>query len=117
MTRDVGNMNESDFKKGTTFGVIGVCGANGNLIARILEERGFKVIATDLSQKNDCRFASALEGYDIDVFYGKTPDAFFNKPDYVIPPASLSKDSEVYKKINKPILELKDIIEIFPPEK
>ena len=55
-------MNESDFKKGTTFGVIGVCGANGNLIARILEERGFKVIATDLSQKNDCRFASALEG-------------------------------------------------------
>ena len=110
-------MNESDFKKGTTFGVIGVCGANGNLIARILEERGFKVIATDLSQKNDCRFASALEGYDIDVFYGKTPDAFFNKPDYVIPPASLSKESEVYKKINKPILELKDIIEIFPPEK
>lgn len=115
--KEVENMNESDFKKGTTFGVIGVCGANGNLIARILEERGFKVIGTDLTQKSDCRFSSALEGYDIDVFYGKTPDAFFNKPDYVIPPASLPKDSDVYKKIDKPILELNDIIEIFQPEK
>ena len=56
-----------------------------------------------------CKFSSALEGYDIDVFYGKTPDAFFNKPDYVIPPASLPKDSDVYKKINKPILELNDV--------
>ena len=110
-------MNESDFKKGTTFGVIGVCGANGNLIARILKERGFNVIGTDLSQKSECRFASALEDYDFDVFYGRTPDAFFNRSDYIIPPASLPKDSEMYKRINKPILELNDIIEIFQPEK
>ena len=115
--KEVGNMNESDFKKDTTFGVIGVCGANGNLIARILKERGFNVIGTDMTQKRDCRFASALEGYDIDVFYGKTPDAFFNKVDYVIPPASLPKDSPIYKRINKPVLELTDIIEIFKPEK
>lgn len=110
-------MNESDFKKGTTFGVIGVCGANGNLIARLLKDRGFNVIGTDLSQKRDCRFASALEGYDIDVFYGRTPDAFFNRSDYVIPPASLPKDSEMYKRISKPILELSDVIEIFKADK
>lgn len=110
-------MNESDFKKDTTFGVIGICGANGNLIARILKERGYNVIGTDLSLKSDCRFASALEGYDIDVFYGKTPEAFFNRSDYIIPPASLPKDSEMYKRINKPILELTDIIDIFKPEK
>ncbi len=106
-------MDESDFRKDTTFGVIGVCGANGNLIARILKERGFNVIGTDISQKQDCRFASALEGYDIEVFYGETPDEFFEKSDYIIPPASLSKDSKVYKRINKPVLELTDVIEIF----
>ena len=27
-----------------TFGIIGVCGANGNLIARILKERGYNVM-------------------------------------------------------------------------
>ncbi|WP_295589213.1 Mur ligase family protein [uncultured Methanobrevibacter sp.] len=100
-----------------TFGVIGVCGANGNLIARILKERGYNVIGTDLSFKKDCRFANALEGYDIDVFYGKTPEAFFKKSDYIIPPASLSKDSELFKKIDKPILELYDVIEMIQPEK
>ena len=101
----------------TTFGIIGICGANGNLIARMLKQRGFDVIGTDISEKRNCRFAKSLEGYDIDVFYGKTPDAFFKKSDYIIPPASLSKDSEVYKRINKPVLELEDIIGMFNPEK
>ena len=110
-------MDESDFKKDTTFGVIGVCGANGNLIARILKERGFNVIGTDISQKKDCKFASAFEGYDIEVFYGETPDEFFERSDYIVPPASLPKDSEVYKRINKPVLELADIINIFKAEK
>ena len=100
-------MNKND-----TFGVIGVCGANGNLIARILKQRGYNVIGTDLSFKKDCRFAKSLEGYDIDVFYGKTPEAFFKKSDYIIPPASLPKDSEVLKNCDKPILELYDIIEM-----
>ena len=103
--------------KNKTFGVIGVCGANGNLIARILKQRGYNVIGTDLAFKKDCRFAKALEGYDIDVFYGKTPEAFFKKSDYIIPPASLSKDSELLKNIDKPILELCDIIEMIQPEK
>ena len=43
-----------------TFGVIGVCGANGNLIARILEERGYDVIGTDLSSAEKCRFSRVL---------------------------------------------------------
>ena len=103
--------------KNKTFGVIGVCGANGNLIARILKQRGYNVIGTDLAFKKDCRFAKALEGYDIDVFYGKTPEAFFKKSDYIIPPASLPKDSELLKNIDKPILELCDIIEMIQPEK
>ena len=54
--------------KDKTFGIIGVCGANGNLIARILKERGYNVIGTDVAFKKDCRFAKSLDGYDIDVF-------------------------------------------------
>ena len=103
--------------KNKTFGVIGVCGANGNLIARILKQRGHNVIGTDLSFKKDCRFAKSLEGYDIEVYYGKTPDSFFKKVDYVVPPLSLSKDSEILKKCDKPILDLYDIIEMIKPEK
>ena len=61
--------------KNKTFGVIGVCGANGNLIARILKQRGYNVIGTDVTFKKDCRFAKALEGYDIDVYYGQTPES------------------------------------------
>ena len=98
--------------KNKTFGVIGVCGANGNLIARILKQRGYNVIGTDLSFKKDCRFAKALEGYDIEVFYGQTPETFFKKADYIIPPASLSKDSDLLKNLDKPILELCDVIEM-----
>ena len=103
--------------KNKTFGVIGVCGANGNLIARILKQRGYNVIGTDITFKKDCRFAKALEGYDIDVYYGQTPESFFKKADYIIPPASMSKDAEILKNCGKPILELCDIIDMIKPEK
>ncbi|MGV8140640.1 MAG: Mur ligase family protein, partial [Methanobrevibacter sp.] len=55
-------MNESDFPEDTTFGVIGICGANCNLVARILKDRGFDVIGTDMSSGDDCRFKKSLEG-------------------------------------------------------
>lgn len=103
--------------KNKTFGVIGVCGANGNLIARVLKQRGYNVIGTDLTFKKDCRFAKSLEGYDIDVFYGKTPESFFKKADYIIPPASMPKDSEILQNCEKPILELQDVIDMIQPEK
>ena len=103
--------------KNKTYGVIGVCGANGNLIARILKQRGFNVIGTDLAFKKDCKFARALEGYDIEVYYGKTPETFFKKSDYIIPPASLPKDAEILKNCDKPILELTDVIDMIKPEK
>ena len=46
-------MDESDFGKDTTFGVIGVCDANGNLTERILKERGFNVIGKKKKKKQD----------------------------------------------------------------
>ena len=103
--------------KNKTYGVIGVCGANGNLIARILKQRGYKVIGTDLSFKKDCRFAKSLEGYDIEVYYGQTPEAFFKKSDYIIPPLSLSEDSEILKNCEKPILSVNEVIDLIRPEK
>ena len=107
--KEVKNMNK-------TFGVIGVCGANGNLIARILNERGYDVIGTDLSPAEDCRFAHSLDGYDIAVYYGETPDEFFEKSDCVVPPASLSKKSVIFNKIEN-VYELNDVINDFKPEK
>ena len=81
-----------------TFGVIGVCGANGNLIARLLKERGYDVMGTDLTPEDKCRFSKALEGYDIDLYYGETPDEFFERADYIVPPASLSKKISYFSK-------------------
>lgn len=100
-----------------TFGVIGVCGANGNLVARILKERGYNVMGTDLSPIEKCRFSKSLEGYDIELFYGGTPDEFFEKADYIVPPASLSKKSAIFKKIDKSLFELEDVIDNFHTEK
>ena len=99
-----------------TFGVIGVCGANGNLIARLLNERGYNVIGTDLTSAEDCRFLKALEGYDIELYFGETPDEFFEKSDFVVPPASLPKDSAVFEKIDN-VYELEDVINDFKPDK
>ena len=108
--KEVKNMNKK------TFGVIGVCGANGNLIARILSERGYDVIGTDLSSAEECRFSHALDGYDIELFYGETPDEFFEKSDYIVPPASLSKKSAIFNKIDN-VYELNDVINDFHPDK
>lgn len=106
--------------KNSIIGVVGICGANGNLIARILSQRGFNVIGTDISSKEDCRFIKSLEGYDIDVFYGKNPDEFFQAIDYLVPPASLSKDNDIFKiakENNIEILELSDVIKEFNSDK
>ncbi|WP_299521794.1 Mur ligase family protein [uncultured Methanobrevibacter sp.] len=113
-------MIESDFPKDTTFGVIGICGANCNLVARILKDRGFNVVGTDMSSSEDCRFKKSLEGYDIEIFYGSHPKEFFEKADYVIPPISLPKTAKVFdiiKEKNIPILEVNDVIDIFKVNK
>ncbi|WP_296890560.1 Mur ligase family protein [uncultured Methanobrevibacter sp.] len=100
-----------------TFGVIGVCGANGNLIARLLKERGYDVMGTDLTPEGKCRFSKALEGYDIDLYYGETPDEFFERADYIVPPASLSKKSAIFQRIGDARFELEDVISEFHPDK
>ncbi len=107
-------------KKNATFGVIGICGANGNLIARLLIQRGFKVIGSDTSSKKDCRFIKSLEDYDIEIFFGDNPDEFFTKIDYLVPPLSLKEDNPIFKKAkdnNVNIMCVHDIIDNFKVEK
>lgn len=102
------------------FGVIGVCGVVGNLVARILMDNGFTVIGTDMSREEDCTFKSSFEGYDIEIFYGGHPEEFFSKVDYIIPPPSLPKKAKVFDIIhekNIPILNLGDIFKLFKPNK
>ena len=111
-------MNE--FPENTSFGVIGICGANCNLVARILKERGYNVIGTDVSSSEECRFKKSLEGYDIEIFYGAHPEEFFKKADYIIPPISLPKTAKVFDIIKEkkiPVLEVSKVIDLFNVDK
>lgn len=113
-------MQITDIDKDAVFGVVGVCGINGNLIARILNDHNFKVYANDLQSKEECRFSSALKNYDnITIIHGQIPEDFYKKIDYVIlPTALIESKSSLYKKfieLNIPVLEVKDILELFEP--
>ena len=72
-------MNESDFPEDTTFGVIGICGANCNLVARILKDRGFDVIGTDMSSGDDCRFKKSLKDMTLKYFMNLILKSFLKK--------------------------------------
>ena len=45
----------------------------------------------------------------MELYYGETPDEFFEKSDCVVPPASLSKKSAIFNKIDN-VYELMDVI-------
>ena len=101
-----------------TFGVIGVCGVVGNLVARILMDRGYSVVGTDISSKEDCRFLSSFEGYDIEIFFGGHPEDFFKKIDFIVPPPSMPKNAKVLEMASNQgikIIELGDIFKLFTP--
>jgi len=113
-------MQINDIKDDALFGVIGVCGVNGNLIARILMDHGYKVQATDMVNKENCRFGSSLTDYpDMVVYYGEMPDDFISSSDYIIMPTQLIESkSNLYKKVQEqsvPILTVDDILELFEP--
>ena len=72
-------MQINDIKDDALFGVIGVCGVNGNLIARILMDHGYKVQATDMVNKENCRFGrTARDNKKSDVpAYRRTYRAYY----------------------------------------
>ena len=114
------NEISSSLDSNSVFGVIGVCGIVGNLVARVLLDNGFKVLGTDMASKEDCKFKSAFEDYDIEIFYGGHPEEFFADLDYVFVPPSLPKTAKVWDIIeskNIQILEVEDIFKLFAPDK
>lgn len=118
--KEVKDMKITDINPNAIFGVIGVCGINGNLIARILMDHGFKVQANDMVNEEDCRFKGALKNYpNMKIYYGEIPDKFFTQTDYMILPTALIKSKSVlYQKVKSyhiPILTVSDILEMFEP--
>jgi len=118
--RVVIDMQKTDIKADSVFGVIGVCGVNGNLIARILVDHGYKVQATDVVNKDNCRFSSSLNNYqNMTVYYGQMPENFISSSDYIIMPTQLIESkSKLFKTVQEmgvPIVTVEDIFELFEP--
>ena len=96
-------MEITDIDKDSLFSVVGVCGINGNIIARILMDHGYKVQANDMVNEEDCRFKSSLKDYpDMKIYYGKIPESFFTESDYMIlPTALIESKSMLSQKVKK----------------
>lgn len=106
------------------YGVIGVCGVVGNLVARVLMDHGLTVKGTDIQAENECKFNYTLHDYKIPLYFGGHPESFFNGLDYIIPPPSLSKNNDLYKKLNDEaeegkfeVLLVDDILNLINPDK
>ena len=118
---DVKDMEKTiSLDKDSVIGVVGVCGINGNLIARILVDHGYSVIVNDVVTHDDCRFKDALKGYGFTKeYYGILPDEFFEEIDYIVLPAALiENNSNLYQKSqekNIKLLKVEDILNIFEP--
>lgn len=103
-----------------TFGVIGVCGVVGNLVARVLLDHGLKVIGTDSKSAAQCPFKYTFENYNVVLELDGHPESFFEQSTYIIPPPSLSQSSSIFKKIKNSgsqVLGVEDILKIIKPEK
>jgi len=105
-------------------GVIGVCGVVGNLVARVLIDNRFKVIGTDIQKDSQCNFKYTLNDYNISLHLGCHPESFFTESDFIIPPPSLSEESNLSKKLKidvskgrYKILELENILNLIKPDK
>lgn len=107
-------------KRIKTYGVIGVCGVVGNLVARVLMDHGQDVICTDLLDSDNCPFLYTLTEYNTPIYLSNHPESFFTSSDYIIPPPSLSKNSELFEKIKKSnaqLMEVDELIEEITPNK
>ncbi|HMK53992.1 MAG TPA: Mur ligase family protein [Methanobacteriaceae archaeon] len=102
------------------FGVIGICGIVGNLAARVLLDHGFQVIGSDLHSNEHCQHLYTLDDYNIQLYLSDHPQEFFKSSTYLIPPPSLSKNSDTFLKImesSASILEVDELVNCIKPEK
>lgn len=106
------------------FGVIGVCGVVGNLMARVLLDNGFHVMGTDIQKEDQCQFKYTLNDYNISLKFGDHPVSFFQESDFIIPPPSLPEESKLSKQLKKDvsrgkynILDVEDVLDMIKPDK
>lgn len=102
------------------YGVIGVCGVVGNLVARVLLDHDLNVMCTDFKSGNQCRYKYTLNDYNLTSYFGGHPEIFFRESDYIIPPPSLSKKSNLYNKVKNSgsiVLEVDDVLNMIKPNK
>ena len=109
---------------GKVFGVIGVCGIVGNLVARVLMDNWYKVVGTDIKEENNCEFRYTLKDYHSPLYFGGHPESFFAKSNFIIPPPSLPEDSKFFKtlKVNSQkgkyeIVKVDEVINLIKPDK
>ncbi len=106
--------------KKETYGVIGICGVVGNLAARVLMDNKYNVICTDLHDSDNCPFLYTLNKYNTQICLSKHPESFFDTSNYIIPPPSLSKNSELFRKIiesDAQLMEVDDLLSKIQPDK
>ena len=102
------------------YGVIGVCGVVGNLLARMLMDHDCKVMGTDINGNDNCEYIYTLHNYDLPLYLSNHPESFFNNSTFIVPPPSLSEGSELCEKIKnygKDIFTVEDCLKKFKPEK
>lgn len=106
------------------FGVIGVCGVVGNLVARVLMDNELKVIGTDIQKEKECQFKYTLEDYNLPLYFGNHPESFFSRSDFIIPPPSLPAKSDLSQKLKNnsakeeySILKVEDVLNFITPDK
>lgn len=106
------------------YGVIGVCGVVNNLVARVLMDQGLMVKGTDIQVEDECQFKYTLLDYNLPLYLGGHPKSFFKGLDYIITPPSLSKSTDLYRRLNKEasngkfkLLSVDDIINVIKPKK
>ena len=107
-------------KRMKTYGVIGVCGVVGNLVARVLMDHGHQVICTDIHSSDNCPFLYTLNGYNTQICLNEHPESFFKSSDYIIPPPSLKRSSKLFQKIEDSpaqLMEVDDLILEITPNK
>ncbi|OPX59616.1 MAG: UDP-N-acetylmuramate--L-alanine ligase [Methanobacterium sp. PtaB.Bin024] len=120
MDKHSSKLKEVLLSRKKTYGVIGICGVVGNLVARVLMDHQHNVICTDLQNSDNCPFLYTLAEYNPPIYLSDHPESFFTSSDYIIPPPSLSKTSKLFKKIiksNSQLMEVDDIIEQINPDK
>jgi len=120
MDKHSSQIENTPSSKMETYGVIGICGVVGNLVARVLMDHDQRVICTDIHSAENCPFLYTLNDYNSQLYLNEHPEIFFNSSTYIIPPPSLPKTSKLFQKIkNSPaqVLDVEEILQQIPPNK